>query len=268
LNDELVSNEQQEKPNTRARGRGIRNMDQPNVGTKRATSSNTSKVTAKTHEAAAQVKEVVAEQANQLRDRAVSAKEQAGDRIRGVATQLRGMSDTLRQGDPLAADVAERASQGVESVARYVSSATPQSFIRDTEQLARRQPALFYGAAFLLGLAAGRFIKSSRPEHEGQAATGSGWRSEEASGGGTGSRQDRSSGFFSAHEREDRNNPRLPDDHDAAFQSNGEAESETERRAALDFESEAPFTTGGAPPPGAADRTGALGSSPRTGKPS
>jgi hypothetical protein len=139
-------------------------MDQQNEGSKQTASSNAGKIAAKSHEAAEQWKEAVVGQVNETRDRVLSAKEHTAERIRGVATQLRHLSDTLREEDPWIADVAQRGSQGVDGLARYVSNATPQSVISDTEQLARRQPALFYGAALLLGLAAGRFVKSSRPQ--------------------------------------------------------------------------------------------------------
>lgn len=206
-------------------------MDQQNVGPKPATSANTKKVAAKTQEAAAQMKDTVVEQVNQIRDRALSAQERAGDRIRGAATHLREMSHTLREDDPLVAGVAERASQGVESVARYVSSATPQSVIRDTEDLARRQPALFYGAAVLVGLAVGRFLKSSRPDYGGASRTPS-WRN---------------------------------DAEELGWRHTQPPDSE------LDYESQARLTTGGLPPaggvPGARDGSGAY-DTPWKGSPS
>jgi hypothetical protein len=126
--------------------------------------SGASGMAAKSHEVAEQLKDAVVDQADRVRDRAQSAKEHTAGRIRGVATQLERMGDTLREEDPFVAKVAARASTSIESVANYVDSASAQSFIRDTEQLARRQPLLFFGGAFLAGLAAGRFLKSSRPE--------------------------------------------------------------------------------------------------------
>jgi len=146
-------------------------MNEPNMGSgrtpspsDRSPSDSASGMAAKSHEVAGQLKDAVVDQANQVRDRAQSAKEHTADRIRGVATQFRSMGDTLREEDPVIAKVATRASDSIESVAKYVGSASTQSFIRDTEQLARRQPLLFFGGAFLAGLAAGRFLKSSRPE--------------------------------------------------------------------------------------------------------
>ena len=186
-------------------------MEQQNVGSKRSASGGSGKIAAKSHEAAQQVKDAVVGQVDQVRERASSAKAQTGERIRGVATQLQSMSDTLRENDPLAADLAERASRGVENVARYVSSSDARALLRDTEQLARRQPALFFGGAFLLGLAAGRFLKSSAPQSE---YSRSGDRDE---GGPLALRRDRESGFFPSTERNVRSNRRYQENYDSTF---------------------------------------------------
>ena len=136
-------------------------MNQQNLGSKRSASVGAGKVAAKSQEAAEQLKDAAVEQVNQVRERAYSARSQASGRIHGVAAHLRELSDTLREDDTLLSDVTERASRGIESVADYVGGATPQSLVRDTERLARRQPALFYGGAFMLGLALGRFMKGA-----------------------------------------------------------------------------------------------------------
>jgi hypothetical protein len=171
-------------------------MDQQNVGSKRSASGTSGKIAAKSHEAAEHWKETVVEQANQVRDKARSAQEHTGDRIRTVATQLRNVSDSLREDDPLASQLAERASRGIEGVAQYVSSTSAQSLIRDTERLARRQPALFFGGAFLLGLAAGRFIKASAPQSSFERRSDD----DDDMGGPLARRQDRESGFFPSAE--------------------------------------------------------------------
>jgi hypothetical protein len=46
-----------------------------------------------------------------------------------------------------------------------------QQLMQDAQRLARRQPALFIGSAFALGLVAARFLKSSPPD---DARTGAG----------------------------------------------------------------------------------------------
>ena len=189
-------------------------MEQQNMGSKRTASSASGKIAAKSHETAEQLKDAVVGQVTEARERAQSAKDHTSERIRRAANQLRSVSDTLRDDDPLLADFAERASHGVEGVARYVGSATPQSIVQDTERLARRQPALFYGAAFLLGLAAGRFLKSSRPssgDDDRQLAR----REYEGASRPAG---ERDSGFFSAGaDRSARSNQRFQENYDAAF---------------------------------------------------
>jgi hypothetical protein len=186
-------------------------MNQQNLGSKRSASSSTGKIAAKSHEAVDQLKEKVVEQANEVREKAESYKEQAGERIRDVAVQLQHMSTNLREDDAFVADLAERASRGVERVASYVSASTPQSVVRDAERLARRQPALIFGSAFLIGLAAGRFLKSSSPGGSFQSGTGS------DEGGDLAVRQDRSSGFFPSGGRTAPSDRRYQENYDAAF---------------------------------------------------
>jgi hypothetical protein len=186
-------------------------MNQQNLGSKRSASSSTGKIAAKSHDAAEQLKEKVVEQANEVREKAESFKAQGGERIRDVAAQLQHVSENLREGDPFVADLAERASRGVERVASYVSASTPESVMRDAERLTRRQPALIFGSAFLIGLAAGRFLKSTSPGGTLQSSSGPGDDGELAV------RQDRSSGFFSSGERTAHSNHRYQENYDAAF---------------------------------------------------
>jgi len=196
-------------------------MEQQNMGSKRTASPGAGKIAAKSHETAEQLKDAVVGQVAEARERAQSAKDHTSERIRRAASQLRHVSDTLRDDDPVLADFAQRASHGVEGVARYVGSATPQSVVQDTERLARRQPALFYGAAFLLGLAAGRFLKGSRLPSAGHDRD---FALREYEGA---SRQpgERESGFFAAgadrarsdQRPQESSNPRYQENYDAAF---------------------------------------------------
>jgi hypothetical protein len=181
-------------------------------------------LSAKSHAAAEQLKGSLVDQAGQVRQRAESAKEQAAERIRRVAKQLRQVSETLSDEDNVAANVADRASRGIEGVARYVSDTDARGFIRDTENLARRQPAIFFGGAFLLGLCAGRFMKSSRPEQsfDNQSRGSFGYRTErdagyreQSSGREERSREEKPSGFVA--QGDDPNQRRYRENYDAAF---------------------------------------------------
>jgi hypothetical protein len=118
-------------------------------------------LSARTHEGAEQLKGMVSGQVEQARQRAASAKDQAAQRIRRVAMELRHVGETLQPADEFAARVAQRASGSIDKVAGYVSSADVRQLRNDTESFARNRPAVFFGGAFLLGLALGRFFKSS-----------------------------------------------------------------------------------------------------------
>lgn len=143
-------------------------MIEPNAGTDGtnmgAKDRSGGGIAAKSHEASEQLKGAVVGQAEHVRDKAESAKEQTAERIRRVASQLKNVGDTLRAQDEMASGVADRASRGVEAVADYVASTDLRGLVRDSEGLARRQPVLFFGGAFMLGLAVGRFLKNAPPE--------------------------------------------------------------------------------------------------------
>jgi hypothetical protein len=187
-------------------------MDSQNQGSKRTGAPGKGKIATKSHETAEQWKDAVVGQVDQVRERALDAKEHTTNRIRTVAHQMRSISDSLREDDPLVADIAHRASRGIDGLARYVGDATPQSIIRDTERVARRQPALFYGAAFLIGLAVGRFVKGARLQGDDRGdgdRSASGWGDRSEYGGNdlppedersssVAQTRDRQSGFYSA----------------------------------------------------------------------
>jgi hypothetical protein len=126
--------------------------------------SNGNDFATKTHETAEQLKNAAVEGAEQLRQQADSAKEHALHRIRRVGSALKSAGDGLRQEDEFVGRYAERAAEKLDQVAEYLSSTEPRALVRDAEQFARAKPALFFGGAFLLGLAAGRFLKSSGGE--------------------------------------------------------------------------------------------------------
>ena len=119
------------------------------------------------------------------------AKETASGTYDAVATQattkieerkgelsigLRTLADTFRrtgidlratpQSTPLT-DFTSRytgaAANQIEKLANYFERKNLRAMMRDTEDFARRNPAIFLGAAFGLGLVAARFLKSSPP---------------------------------------------------------------------------------------------------------
>jgi hypothetical protein len=94
-------------------------------------------------------------------------KDRALDGLGGVAQAVRETTQSLRnqQHDTIAGYVDEAANQ-IDRLARHLKNKSVGELIDDTRQLARRQPALFIGAAFAIGLVGARFVKSSSPERD------------------------------------------------------------------------------------------------------
>ena len=105
--------------------------------------------------------------ASGARDQAESAVDRG--RIRAAST-LSGVARALLQSseesDGTTRRVVERAGQEVQRLSDFVERTPPREMLARTERLARRQPALFLGGAFALGLLAARFLKSSRQNEE------------------------------------------------------------------------------------------------------
>jgi len=132
-----------------------------------------------TREVTGQVKETVGQVADQAQQaagqavdqarqqvssRLVDQKDRAADGLTSVAQALRQTSQQLRTQDQQAiTSYIENAASQVERVSDYLKNNDLGGLIDDVERFARRQPALFLGGTFVLGLLGARFLKSSRP---------------------------------------------------------------------------------------------------------
>lgn len=88
------------------------------------------------------------------------------DSIRQVGVNLRDAEDENRIGQ-MTAQYSDQLAKGIEKITNYVENADLRDIARDVETFARRQPALFIGGAFVLGLLAARFLKTSAPKGNG-----------------------------------------------------------------------------------------------------
>jgi hypothetical protein len=87
----------------------------------------------------------------------------SGMRLSSVARAMRAASEELRtDGESKLAGMTDEAAGHVERAGSYLQSENPSGMIHDLEQTARRNPALFLGATFAVGLLAGRFFRSSQ----------------------------------------------------------------------------------------------------------
>jgi hypothetical protein len=89
-------------------------------------------------------------------------KEVAAEHISGVAKVLHDTVDQLRQRSPGAVtDYAERAADGLDSVADALREQDLRTLVGQVEGFARRQPVLFLAGSVAIGFALARFLKSS-----------------------------------------------------------------------------------------------------------
>lgn len=120
----------------------------------------------KGQQAAAQAKSKLREQ---LEDRS----SQAAEQIDQQASDLRAVSDSLRQqGKDGPAQAADRVAGYAERAAGYLHEKDGDALLSDAEDFARRQPWATGAGALALGFAASRFLKaSSRKRYSSRAAS-------------------------------------------------------------------------------------------------
>ena len=106
---------------------------------------------------AAHTKEVLGEQLARRAD-------QSADQLNDVANALRKTSADL-EGKP-AARYMEKAADQVDRISHYLRDANIRDVRKNVESFARREPLLYLGGAFAIGLLGARFLKSSASHNE------------------------------------------------------------------------------------------------------
>jgi hypothetical protein len=97
-----------------------------------------------------------------LRDQVDTRSTQAGERVGGVAQDVRDVAAQLRdQGKDQPARLAEQAAQRAESLGDYLKRADGDTILRDVEDFSRRRPWAVVGGGLGLGFLASRFLKAS-----------------------------------------------------------------------------------------------------------
>jgi len=108
---------------------------------------------------------------NRVKDSATAQltnqKDRGTDALGSVAAAVRSSTQKLREErhDTIASYVDQAADQ-IENWSRRLREKDVDELLSDVQRLARRQPAVFIGSAFALGLAGARFLKSSRQANE------------------------------------------------------------------------------------------------------
>jgi len=96
-----------------------------------------------------------------------SQKDRATDGLGTVAHAVRQTTERLRsEHHETVAGYVEQAAEQIERFSERLRQKDVGEILQDAQNLARRQPAVFVGSAFALGLIGARFMKSSNPDRE------------------------------------------------------------------------------------------------------
>ena len=99
---------------------------------------------------------------DRVRQQVQTRTSQAGEQVNTHANHLRTVADTLReQGEPQAAELADRIAAYGERAGGYLSRADLDSLLGDVERVASDSPGKVALGAMVAGFAASRFLKAS-----------------------------------------------------------------------------------------------------------
>jgi len=115
---------------------------------------------------------------DRVRDKAAaqlsSQKDRATDGLGSVAQAVRQSTQQLRdQKHDTIAGYVEQAADQIEKFSQRLRDKDVGELLDDAQRLARRQPAVFIGSAFALGVIGARFLKSSSENDRGSYRRGS-----------------------------------------------------------------------------------------------
>jgi hypothetical protein len=99
---------------------------------------------------------------DKAKDRVEQTKDTAIRTLGDFANAVRKAGDELSQSDQSAAGrLVKKAADGLEGFSRSVADKRPEELLDSVREFGRRNPTAFIAGAVLVGLAVGRFIKSS-----------------------------------------------------------------------------------------------------------
>ena len=94
-------------------------------------------------------------------DQADHGRHLAADGIATVARSIRRLSTEIAEEQPAIANAATTVADQAERTAQFLNETDAREMISKVEEAARRQPLLFLGGAFVLGVATARFLKAA-----------------------------------------------------------------------------------------------------------
>jgi len=129
-------------------------------------------------QAQGQAQNLVSTAREQATSQLTTQKDRAADTLTTIVTALQAASKEMRNqnGDAIA-DYVDTAAGQVDQIATALRDQDISQLLKTSEQFARRQPALFLAAAFALGFAGTRFLKTSSPSTVRMAQGDGYWQS-------------------------------------------------------------------------------------------
>ena len=120
----------------------------------------------RSQEVAQQGQQKASEYAEQGREKAKgqisTQKEWASGELQGISKALQQTGDQLREQDQDSiGKYADQAADQAGRLSNFLSEKDSEELVSEVEDFARNKPAVFLGAAFVVGAAAARFLKSS-----------------------------------------------------------------------------------------------------------
>ena len=111
------------------------------------------------------------EQGHDIQQRAIDMLEQQKGQLAiwldDVAQSVRHASHSLREQDqPTPGRYSEQAADRIEQLAGYIRKKPVHEMRQDAETYAREHPAIVLGSALVVGVLAGRFLRSSSPQEK------------------------------------------------------------------------------------------------------
>lgn len=119
-------------------------------------------VVQKSHEVASNIKHAALERVDTVKRSATALRDDTSDRVRELGATVKKIGEHFRVEDQeYIATKMTGASQHINKAADYVGSVELGTLVRDARTIARANPLVFLGSAFVLGLSAGRFLKGT-----------------------------------------------------------------------------------------------------------
>lgn len=147
-------------------------------GSKQALAEGGEQVKGELERASAEVRdqgEEIASTAMEQADRyATEQKETGAEHVANFARAVDRAASELESSSPELARYAHKAASSVDTFSDTLRQSSVRDLIDETTDFARREPALFFGATFMAGVAISRFLRSSEAQGAEQRHPGNG----------------------------------------------------------------------------------------------